>query len=279
MKITLKNKVEIDIHVEVIGKGLPILFLHGGPGCCHSSFSPFFKPLSSSHQVIYYDQIGCGKSDWNVNFKYEINHDIEVIEAIRKKLGHNKITVVGESWGTYLGLQYASLYPGHVKSLILLSSVGYDYSHLNLFGSLLMKKVSSEDKEKLKEIEQSELSGAIDSQKSNSKAQDIFDKYYLHSIDNAHKVIKDPTNFEQNERVVNLFNDELDFIERSHVLEKVDIYMYQAGGDIMPPNLIESILVPYIKPNSFVRVPECGHWIYLEKTNYINSEIERITSN
>ncbi|MUK66855.1 alpha/beta hydrolase [Aliivibrio fischeri] len=276
MKVKLKNNAEIDIYVEVIGEGLPILFLHGGPGCCHESFAPFFKPLSSSHQVIYYDQIGCGNSNWDIDFKYEINHEIEVIEAIREKLGYDALTVVGESWGTYLGLQYASLHPNRVNSLILLSSVGYSYAQIELFGELLHKKMTDEDKKKIKEIEGYESNGIINSQQANSRSQNIYNKYYLYDIDNYSKIIEQPINSEQHYRVINLFNNELDFIERTNVLESVDIYMFQAENDIITPDNIESILLPYIKPNSFTRVSKCGHWIYLEQTDYIISEIKKI---
>src|SRR5258708_35329106 len=44
------------------GKGVPLLVLHGGPGCPHDYLEPLGS-LSDERQIIFYDQLGCGKSD------------------------------------------------------------------------------------------------------------------------------------------------------------------------------------------------------------------------
>ncbi|CAM3218993.1 alpha/beta fold hydrolase [Vibrio rarus] len=276
MLVTLSNQGITNIHLEVLGKGEPVLFLHGGPGCCHDSFAPFFQPLAENHQVIYFDQIGCGKSDWDINFNYEINHDVEVIEAIRKELGHESLTIVGESWGTYLGLQYASLHPDKVKNLILLSSVGYNYQHLTHFGELLQSKITQSDQKRLEQLWGEHKENKIDTQQYNKQCQDIYNRYYLYDINNASLLIDHPINFEQNQRVTHLFNEQLDFIKRKDILKKGNIHMYQGEHDIITPKEITKTLVPQIEPTSFTRVPNCGHWIYLEKQDYINAEIAKI---
>ncbi|WP_274064363.1 alpha/beta fold hydrolase [Vibrio parahaemolyticus] len=278
MQVTLSNQAVTYIHQEVFGTGEPILFLHGGPGCCHDSYAPFFKPLAERHQVIYFDQIGCGKSDWNINFDYKINHDIEVIEAIRKKLGYASLTIVGESWGTYLGLQYASLHPDKVKTLILLSCVGYNHKHLTRFGELLQSKLTPIDQKALEDLEREHKENSIDVQQYSKQCQDIYNKYYLYDVDNASLLIDQPINFEHHYRVVNLFDEQLDFIQRKDTLKRVDIHMYQAEHDIITPREITKTLVAQIEPTSFTRVPDCGHWLYLEQKDYINTEITRIVA-
>ena len=70
------------IYYEEFGNpnGIPILFLHGGPG---AGFSPFHRKLFNVkyHRVIFFDQRGCGKSlplaELNENKTSELLKDIE----------------------------------------------------------------------------------------------------------------------------------------------------------------------------------------------------------
>ena len=47
---------------RIIGQGEPYLFLHGGPGMWHDELVPSFLDFARSHQAIFYDQRGNGKS-------------------------------------------------------------------------------------------------------------------------------------------------------------------------------------------------------------------------
>lgn len=278
MRIKLSSGYQTDIHVEVYGQGTPLLFLHGGPGCCHDSFAPFFKPLAEQCQIIYFDQLACGKSSWKIQGEYHIAHELEVIEHIRQHLGHEKLTVIGESWGTMLALQYASHYPERISDLILLSSVGYGIEQMQLFGENLMSRVSDEDKQQIALIDQQQQRAEIDKLTALNRSQDILNPYYLYNRANLAKVINQLINFEQYLRVVAKFEDELDYLSRLEQIQRVRIHMYQASHDLINDLDIQSILVNKLNPVSFTTVPECGHWIYLEQTDYINSEILRIVS-
>ncbi|HYU75049.1 MAG TPA: hypothetical protein VEL31_20470 [Ktedonobacteraceae bacterium] len=44
------------------GKGIPLLTLHGGPGFPHDYLEPL-QQLADERPVIFYDQLGCGKSE------------------------------------------------------------------------------------------------------------------------------------------------------------------------------------------------------------------------
>lgn len=276
MKITLSDNRQTEINVEVFGEGEPVLFLHGGPGCCHDSYASFFKPLSEHCQIIYFDQIACGSSDWSISGEYHIAHELEVIEAIRLQLGHKRLTVVGESWGTMLGLQYASHYPEQINHLILLSSVGSGLEQMRLFGERLSAKISDKDRTALQEIEARINHGEMKQQDGMAACQNIYNRYYLFNPANQAKIIQQPINFEQHHRVLERFDTELDFLTRPEQLRKVNIHMYQATHDLINPRDIDEILVSKLNPVTFKAVPECGHWIYLEQTDYINDEILRI---
>lgn len=53
---------------RVVGEGedegkLPVLYLHGGPGGTHDYLESLEAMAGTGRRAIFYDQIGCGKSD------------------------------------------------------------------------------------------------------------------------------------------------------------------------------------------------------------------------
>ncbi len=109
------------IYVERSGspKGLPVLFLHGGPG---SGSSPdhrrFFHP--KRYRIVLFDQRGCGRSEPLGETEENTTwHLVEDIEAIRRRLGISSWLLFGGSWGATLALCYAHSFPERLLGLIL----------------------------------------------------------------------------------------------------------------------------------------------------------------
>lgn len=101
------------------GKGIPMLTLHGGPGSTHDVFEPL-AALGDDRPVIFYDQLGSGKSDrpedaglWNVD------RFVEELALVRRALGLERIHLYGLSWGSMLGAAYMLTKPAGVSSLVL----------------------------------------------------------------------------------------------------------------------------------------------------------------
>ena len=109
------------IYFEECGNpdGIPVLFLHGGPGAGISSVHRrLFNP--QKFRAILFDQRGSGRStpmgETTDNTTLNL---IEDIETLRKQLGVDKFLLFGGSWGSTLALAYAIAYPEHVQGLIL----------------------------------------------------------------------------------------------------------------------------------------------------------------
>lgn len=109
------------LYIEERGneKGVPILFLHGGPGTGLSESScSYFDPYH--YRIILFDQRGAGKSTpfacTEENTTWEL---IEDIEKIRKMLKIESWLVFGGSWGATLATVYAENYPQRVMGLII----------------------------------------------------------------------------------------------------------------------------------------------------------------
>jgi proline iminopeptidase len=109
------------LYIEECGNpsGLPVLFLHGGPGGSCSAFDRrFFDP--EIYRIILFDQRGCGRSTPLACTENNTTQDlIQDIEAIRQLLNIKNWVVFGGSWGSTLGLAYAQAHPDRVKAMVL----------------------------------------------------------------------------------------------------------------------------------------------------------------
>jgi proline iminopeptidase len=110
-----------NIYFEECGHpdGVPVVFLHGGPGSgCNSNQRRFFDP--QHYRIILLDQRGCGRSTPQGEVKHNTTDDlVHDIEALRTHLGIRKWHVFGGSWGSTLALAYALQHTSRVMSLIL----------------------------------------------------------------------------------------------------------------------------------------------------------------
>lgn len=99
--------------------GLPVLFVHGGPGgACDSSSRRFYDP--EKYRIITFDQRGCGRSIPHGELAENTSQDlIEDMESIREFLHIDKWVLFGGSWGSTLSLLYAQKYPDRVMAMIL----------------------------------------------------------------------------------------------------------------------------------------------------------------
>ncbi|UYZ84762.1 prolyl aminopeptidase [Entomomonas sp. E2T0] len=109
------------LYIEESGSmtGLPVLFLHGGPGGgCDENSARFFDP--TIYRIITFDQRGCGRSTPYASLENNTTWDLVAdIELIRKELAIDKWVVFGGSWGSTLALAYAQTHPERVLGLIL----------------------------------------------------------------------------------------------------------------------------------------------------------------
>ena len=110
-----------ELYIEECGEpdGIPVLYVHGGPGAgCNHKSRCFFDP--ERYRIILFDQRGAGRStphgDISNNNTAALIGDIE---AIREYLGIDRWLLFGGSWGSTLSLLYAEAYPERVCGLIV----------------------------------------------------------------------------------------------------------------------------------------------------------------
>jgi proline-specific peptidase len=103
---------------------LPILILHGGPGATHQYLAPLESLARGGRRVIFYDQIGCGRSGGprdDPDF-YDARLFVDELQAVRDALGLERVHLLGQSWGGMLAMQYALDDPAGLASIVVADS-------------------------------------------------------------------------------------------------------------------------------------------------------------
>jgi proline-specific peptidase len=113
---------------RIVGEGeddgrLPVLYLHGGPGGTHDYLEPLEAMAETGRRAIFYDQIGCGKSDLPDDPSlWTVETFVDELGRIRELLGLERLHIFGNSWGGMLAMEYALTRPTGVASMIVASS-------------------------------------------------------------------------------------------------------------------------------------------------------------
>ncbi|MEO8564199.1 MAG: alpha/beta hydrolase, partial [bacterium] len=133
------------------GKGMPIVLLSGGPGYAGSFLEPVFAHLSERHRVVLPDQRGTGLSvAFDDATRFTVANAVEDIEALRRRLGVERIDLIGHSWGGMLAMVYASTYPEHTSGLTLIGSGGFDAGADAIISERLRARLTKSDRDSMR---------------------------------------------------------------------------------------------------------------------------------
>lgn len=118
------NGVRLYYRVAGVTSDVPVIFLHGGPGYSSYSFAQSAgKRLETNLSMVYLDQRGSGCSErpwWSG--AYSLPAIVQDIEALREKLGKEKVALIGHSFGGTVALEYAKQYPDRVAKMVLVDA-------------------------------------------------------------------------------------------------------------------------------------------------------------
>jgi len=120
----------VDIAYETLGtqgSALPIIAINGGPGLSHAYMvqNDLWERVAKNRLVIFYDQRGIGGSKrMQAGAPQSMDAYVADLEAVRQKLGLTKVALLGDSFGGFIAMAYASAHPEHVAKLVLSDSPG-----------------------------------------------------------------------------------------------------------------------------------------------------------
>ena len=101
------------------GVRVPLLTLHGGPGAAHDYLTTLDE-LAYERQIIYYDQIGSGRSSADsAPSRWTLEFFVGELENLIEALDLRSYHLLGQSWGGMLAIAHASRRPSGLRSLIL----------------------------------------------------------------------------------------------------------------------------------------------------------------
>jgi proline iminopeptidase len=147
------------IYYKTVGRGAPLLIVHGGPGESHDYFLPYLLPLARTNKLIFIDERGSGKSSkLDDPTYYTVENMVEDIEAVRVALGLGKITLMGHSYGGALAQAYALKYQKNLTHLIL-ASTWSSTIEMNKVLLRIKEKMAPELRERIDKLEAAGLFG------------------------------------------------------------------------------------------------------------------------
>ncbi len=147
------------IYYQSIGRGSPLLILHGGPGASHDYFLPYLLPLARQNRLIFIDERGSGKSEKLEDASaYTVENMVEDAEAVRQALQLGNIALLGHSCGGVLAQAYAFKYSGNLTHLILCSTF-HSTGKMNEVFRRMMANMTPDLRERIEKMEKAGLFG------------------------------------------------------------------------------------------------------------------------
>lgn len=103
--------------------------VHGGPGSDHINLKAALAPLAGHAQVICYDQRGHGRSDYSTAESWNLRTWADDLRRLCDALGLVKPVILGSSFGGFVAVTYAALFPDHPGGVILANTTGGHHDH------------------------------------------------------------------------------------------------------------------------------------------------------
>ena len=116
------NYLGTSVYYKIVGKGQPIVFLHGWQSSL-GSFSVLEEQLKNSYKLIFIDFPPFGKSS-NLNFAWDINTYSNMVVSLLQSLKIQNFYILAHSFGGRVAINICSCYNCNVKKLILTGSAG-----------------------------------------------------------------------------------------------------------------------------------------------------------
>jgi proline iminopeptidase len=139
---------DVSLFVEVIGRGYPLLLMHGGPGADHWSLVSF-RRCADQFTLVFYDHRCNGRSKGAPVSTMTWENLTADADALRQELGFEKWAVLGHSFGGHVALEYALRYPDSLSHLVLLDTGGDSRWARENAADLLSRRGYSPEKVKL----------------------------------------------------------------------------------------------------------------------------------
>lgn len=267
-----------------LGRGSPVLFLHGGPGDTHHYMRRMAEPLIDSHRCIFFDQRGTGASKVNVREpnSFSVSDMVLDLEAIQDAYEAKGAALVGHSWGAMYGLLACMKSPERYSRAALLNMGPVTDEFGELYSQKFFRSMTETDRSQWDHL-RSERNEARDRghvERVNELDRDLMKlrvKLWIFDSRLHESYLKDyfldpPPDREVNSWVWTSFQKEFEFakVERA----TTPIWLLAGGFDATPLEQFQK-LVTTLKFAQFNVMDACGHVPWFEKPNEFYTMLKR----
>lgn len=244
-----------------------LLILHGGPGGAHDYLDNLAALATDNQPVVFYDQLGCGKSDQpNDPARWTLSRFVLEVGRVRQALNLNKVIILGQSFGGMLAIEYLLNNPEGVVGLILSNSL----SSAPLLGSEIGRLKNELPASTLDVLEAHEADGTVDSPEYKKAAEAFYSRHILR-MDPLPEAIAEVLNAQNQVYEVmwgkNEFNitGNLKNWDRTGDLEKINLPTLIISGefDESTPK-VNQTMRDGLKKSEWILMPGCSHLSNLE---------------
>jgi proline iminopeptidase len=263
------------LYYHSIGKGEPVLVIHGGPVLDQSYMIDHFKELSKNHRLIFFDQRACGKSTADVDTaSMTMKTLIDDIDQLRQKLGLDQVHVLGHSWGGMLAAKYAIEYPLKVKSLVLCDAMPPSFRLWNEEEQIVARRTSAYDSLLQEQIKSQEGFKNQEVKWVDSLMKVSFKSQFVDTTKLAWLKIKLPQDYFKRSKIFEHIAPELFAFDLTTQLEKIIAPTLIIYGDQEPATKISGpVYKSGIADSQLVIIPNCGHFPFIEQPLRFNNAV------
>jgi proline iminopeptidase len=146
---------DIEVACTVVGEGIPLVVVHGGPGL-GATYLRHLDRWADTFQLVYYDQRGSGRTPMGDPGRASAAGALDDLDGLRAALGIDRVNLVGHSSGSVIAGLYAGTHPGSTSSLVLLNTAPpLDPGLQRAFGREMAGRRTAEDDAAKRAIEES----------------------------------------------------------------------------------------------------------------------------
>jgi len=278
------------IYYMTIGRGAPIVIVHGGPGASHDYFLPYLLPLARQNRLIFIDERGSGRSQKLEDpAGYTVVNMVEDVEAVRKGLVLGKIALLGHSYGGVLAQAYALKYQNNLSHLILCSTFA-STAEMNQVLARVKAMASAEVRERIDREEKAGLYGHGKDYEKNRYTNDYMiaawgEAYFPYLYQNHPDANYDPTATgntawdlyremwgSNGEFVIDGNLKSVEYVERLHTIH-VPTLIIAGDHDECDPSLSQE-MHEKIADSQIVILPKSGHMTFVDQQGMFNDSVD-----